>query len=203
MEKTWIDWIVELQSIAQIGLAYSKDVYDIERFERIREITAEMISKQSNLPLETVKNLFCNETGYQTPKMDTRAAVFQENKILLVKEHTTWSLPGGWIDINESVKSNTIKEVKEEAGLDVMPVKIIAIQDRNKHNKPQYVYGVCKVFVLCDIVSGAFKPNVETSESGFFALDDLPDLANAKNTIEQINMCFEAYYNNNWIVQFD
>jgi len=142
-------------------------------------------------------------TGYQTPKMDTRAAVFQDNKILLVKERDTWSLPGGWIDVNESVKSNTIKEVKEEAGLDVMPVKIIAVQDRNKHNKPQYAYGVCIVFVLCDLISGEFMPNTETSESGFFSLDDLPDLDNSKNTVEQIRMCFEAYRDNKWVAQFD
>ena len=113
MNKSWIDWIVELQAIAQTGLYYSKDIYDKERYERIREITAEMMSRISELPLETVKDLFCSETGYQTPKMDTRAAIFQDGKILLVKEKptNTWSLPGGWVDVNESVKSNTIKEV--------------------------------------------------------------------------------------------
>ena len=203
MEKTWIDWVVELQAIAQAGLHYSKDIYDKERFGRIREITAEIMSQQSNLPLEVVKDLFCNETGYQTPKMDTRAAIFQNDKILLVKEKGTWSLPGGWIDVNESVKSNTIKEVKEEAGLDVTPIKLIAVQDRNKHNKPQYAYGICKIFVLCDIISGEFQSNSETSESNFFNIDNLPELANEKNTVEQIYMCFNAYRDNNWTVQFD
>jgi hypothetical protein len=124
METKWIDWVVELQSIAQAGLHYSKDVFDKERFERIREITAEMMSKQSDLPIEVVKDLFCNESGYQTPKMDTRAAIFQDDKILLVREKDKWSLPGGWIDVNQSVKSNTAKEVKEEAGLDVIPVRL-------------------------------------------------------------------------------
>ncbi|MCL2217212.1 MAG: NUDIX hydrolase [Defluviitaleaceae bacterium] len=203
MEKTWIDWVVELQALAQAGLQYSKNIFDIERFERIRDITAEIMSKQSDLPLEVVKDLFCNETGYQTPKMDTRAAIFKNDKILLVKEQDTWALPGGWIDVNESVKSNTIKEVKEEAGLNVMPVKLIAVQDRNKHNKPQYAYGVCKIFVMCDIISGEFQPNTETSESSFFALDELPELASEKNTIEQICMCFDAYLDENWVAQFD
>ena len=106
---TWIDWIVELQAIAQTGLHYSKDVFDKERFERIREIAAEMMSAQSGLPLDIVKGLFCNEEGYQTPKLDTRAAIFWDGKILLVKEQGAWSLPGGWVDVNESVKSNTIK----------------------------------------------------------------------------------------------
>jgi len=205
MDKSWLDWVIELQAIAQAGLYYSKDVYDLERFERIREITAEMMSMKSGLSVEIVKNLFCNETGYQTPKMDTRAAVFQDGKILLVKEKATdtWSLPGGWLDVNESVKSNTIKEVREEAGLEVEAVKLIAVQDRDKHNKPKYAYGICKIFILCNIISGSFKSNSETSESGFFAVDNLPLLSEAKNTAEQINMCFEAYHDNNWVVPFD
>ena len=130
-------------------MTYSKDVFDIERFERIREIAAEMLSLQSEIPIEKVKNLFCNETGFQTPKLDTRAAIFKDDKILLVKEKNgTWSLPGGWVDINQSIKTNTEKEVKEEAGLNVKAIRIIAIQDRNLHNIPPYAYNVCKVFVV-------------------------------------------------------
>ena len=205
MNESWVNWIVELQAIAQTGLYYSKDKYDLEHFTRIREIAAEMMSKLSDVPVEAVKGLFCNEIGYQTPKLDTRAAIFQDGKILLVKEKSTntWSLPSGWVDVNESVKSNALKEVREEAGLEVEAVKLIAVQDRNKHNKPQYAYGICKIFVLCKIISGSFKPNIETSESGFFSMDEIPELANEKNTIEQIHMCFEAYRDDNWIVQFD
>lgn len=205
MDLKWADWAVELQSLAQAGLYYSKDVYDLERFERIREISAEMMSGLSDFPLETVKNLFCNESGYQTPKLDTRAAIFNDDKILLVKEKSanTWSLPGGWVDVNESARSNTIKEVKEEAGLDVAPVRLIAVQDRKKHNQPPYAYGICKIFVLCDIISGEFTENSETSQSGFFHGDDLPELSYEKNTVEQIRMCFEAYKDKNWVVQFD
>ena len=87
---------------------YTKDDFDRERFVRIREIAAEMVSMQSDLPLSKVKDLFCNETGFQTPKLDTRAAIFDEDRILLVREKNgTWSLPGGWVDVTESVKSNT------------------------------------------------------------------------------------------------
>jgi len=205
METKWIDWIVELQAIAQAQLYYSKDIYALENFKRIRDISSEMMGKISDLPVEIVKDLFCNETGYQTPKLDTRAAIFQDGKILLVKEKATntWSLPGGWVDVNESVKSNTIKEVKEEAGLDVEAIKLIAVQDRNKHNTPRYAYGICKIFVLCEIISGSFEENTETSESNFFSIDELPELANEKNTSEQIRMCFEAYHDDNWAAQFD
>lgn len=204
MNNKILDWAIELQSIAQGGLYYSKDKFDIERFERIREISAEMISLQSDIPLEKVKDLFCNEIGYQTPKLDTRAAIFKDNKILLVQENNgTWSLPGGWVDVDLSVKENTIKEVKEEAGLNVTADTIIAVQDREKHNLPVYAYKVCKVFVLCSLIDGEFKENIETIKSDYFSLDNLPLLATEKNNEEQIKMCFEAYRSSNWITLFD
>ncbi|WP_455614620.1 NUDIX hydrolase N-terminal domain-containing protein [Bacteroides congonensis] len=204
LQPQWLEWAKELQFLAQTGLTYSKDVFDIERFERIREISAEIISAQSELSLEKVKDLFCNETGFQTPKLDTRAAIFKEDKILLVKERNgTWSLPGGWVDVNQTVKSNTEKEVEEEAGLKVEATRIIAVQDRNMHNMPPYAYNVCKIFVLCEILSGHFQPNIETTESNYFRLEELPLLAEEKNNEEQIKMCFSAYHDKNWQVLFE
>ncbi|WP_394925058.1 NUDIX hydrolase N-terminal domain-containing protein [uncultured Robinsoniella sp.] len=203
-DTKWLDIAVELQFIAQAGLTYSKDHFDLERFERIREIAAEMVSQKSGLSMEKVKDLFCNETGFQTPKLDTRAAVFKDGKILLVKEKNgTWSLPGGWVDVNQSVKTNTIKEVKEEAGLDVVAVKLIAVQDRNQHNLPLYAYGICKIFMLCEAVGGAFRENIETVESGYFGLDELPLLAEEKNNREQVEMCFRALADDAWKVPVD
>lgn len=204
MEK-WLKWAIEIQSLAQAGLAYTNNVYDIERYERLREISAEMIAEKSNINLDKVKDLFCNEKGYQTPKIDTRAVIFKDNKILLTHENDgTWSLPGGWCDVLESVKSNTIKEVKEETGLDVEAIKVISIQDRNKHNKPIYAYGVCKVFVLCKVTGGKFVENIETTEIRYFSLDDIPsNLAEEKANKEQIEMCFNAYKDENWQTQFD
>lgn len=204
MEK-WLKWAIEIQSLAQAGLTYTNNVYDIERYERLREISAEMIAEKSNLSLDKVKNLFCNEKGYQTPKIDTRAVIFKDNKILLTHENNgTWSLPGGWCDVLESVGSNTKKEVKEETGLDVETVKIISIQDRNKHNKPIYAYGVCKVFVLCNVTGGEFTKNIETTEIKYFSLDKIPDnLAEEKTNREQIEMCFKAIKDENWQTQFD
>lgn len=207
MENTnqkWLDWAVELQSIAQSALYYCKDKYDIERFERIREISAEIISNQSEIPLQKAKDLFCCEVGYQTPKLDCRAAIFEDGKILLVKENDgRWSMPGGWVDVDLSVKENTIKEVKEEAGLDVTADMVIAVQDREKHNKPEYAYKICKVFVLCTVIGGHFEKNIETVESRYFSMDALPVLAEDKNTREQIAMCFEACNTKHWKTQFD
>ena len=192
------------KSLAQNGLAYTNNAYDIERYKRLRDISAEMLSMKTEFSLEKVKDLFCNETGYQTPKLDTRAAIFKDNKILLTHENDgKWSLPGGWVDVLESIKSNTVKEVKEETGLDVLAKKLIAVQDRNQHNKPVYAYGVCKVFVLCDVVGGQFEKNIETTEIAYFSLDELPELSEAKNNKEQIEMCFKANQDKDWEVQFD
>ncbi len=202
--EKWLQWAIELQSLAQAGLFYTKDEFDAERYERVREIAAEIISLKSDIPVEKVKDLFCNEIGYQTPKLDTRAAIFKEDKILLVKEKNgTWSLPGGWVDVNVSVKENTIKEVKEEAGLDVSADLVIAVQDREKHNLPIYAYKVCKIFVLCSVIGGSFEDNIETVESRYFALDELPALATEKNNAEQIKMCFDAYHSEHWDTWFD
>ena len=200
----WLEWVVELQALAQAGLHYGKDPFDRERYQRIREIAAEMAARQGDVPLEKVRDLFCCETGYQTPKLDTRAAVFQEGKILLVRENDgRWSLPGGWVDVNVSVGENTVKEVREEAGLEVTVDTVIAVQDREKHNRPVYAWKVCKVFVLCGLVGGAFAPNSETTESGYFPLEALPPLAEEKNTREQVAMCFRAFHDKNWKTLMD
>ena len=200
----WLDFAIELQSLAQAGLAYGKDPYDLERYQRIREIAAEMMSIKTGFGLEHVKSVFCNEKGYQTPKIDTRAAIIEQGKILLIEERNgSWALPGGWCDVNLSVRANTIKEVREETGLDVEAVRLIACQDRNKHNTPPYAYGICKVFVLCRKIGGVFAENLETISSRYFALDALPNLALEKNTPEQIKMCFEAEAAEQWETMFD
>jgi HAD superfamily hydrolase (TIGR01549 family) len=203
-EMPWLKWAMELQFISQAGSTYSENKFDRERFERLREIAVEMVSLKTNTPSEDIKNIFGKETGYQTPKLDTRAAIFQEGKILLVKENNgTWSLPGGWVDALESIKSNTIKEVKEEAGLDVIPTRLIALHDRNKHNYPIYFFGVCKALVLCEIIGGTFKSNKETVESAFWEMDQLPPLALEKNSEEEIKLCFDAYNAEIWNTIFD
>lgn len=202
--EKWLQWAVELQSIAQGGLYYGKDVFDRERYERIRRIAAEILAHQGEIPLPRVEELFCDETGYQTPKLDTRAAIFREEKILLVRERNgTWALPGGWVDAGLSVKENVEKEAREEAGLEVTAERVIAVHDRGKHNVKVHAHKIIAVYLLCSVQGGHFEPNSETSESGYFALDELPELALEKNTPEQIAMCFGAYHDKNWQTDFD
>lgn len=204
MDEQLLDWAIEIQALAQAGLTYTKDPFDQERFERLRTIATEMLSVQSPIPTPHLRQLFAEEVGYPTPKLDTRAAIFSDNKILLVQEKNgLWSLPGGWVDIDQSIKENTVKETFEETGLKVEPLRIIAVQDRNKHNLPRYAYSVCKIFVECHLISGHFVKNIETIQIDWFSLYSLPTLAEEKNTKKQIEMCFEAHDNNDWNALFD
>lgn len=205
MNDTWLDFAIRIQSIAQAGLHYGKDKYDKERYEELRQIAAGMLCARTDIPTDKVFGLFCSETGYQTPKIDTRAAVFVDGKILLVHENNgTWTLPGGWCDVNQSIASNTVKEVKEEAGCNVLPERLIAVQDWRKHNVTNYTYGIIKIFVLCKYESGGFEENIETTEAAFFGKNELPSpLATEKCTKEQILMCFEAFENPDMPTLFD
>ncbi len=204
MNDKIVQWAAALQSHAQAGLYYSKDPFDLERYRQIREIAAEMMAERTGLPAEKITSLFCGDVGYQTPKVDTRAAVFQDGRILLVRERNgAWALPGGWCEYNLSPAENAVKEVKEEAGLDVVVKMLIAVQDRDKHNEPPYAYGVTKVFYLCESLGGCFIENIETRESGYFAEDELPALAEEKCSAEQIQMCFRACQASTWTAQFD
>ena len=205
MNDKWLEFALRIQSIAQAGLEYGTDKFDRERYAELRKIAAEMIATKADVSPDKVYGLFCNETGYQTPKVDTRAAVFVNNKILLVHENNgTWALPGGWCDVDQSVATNTVKEVQEETGLAVTPIRLIAVQDWRKHNAVNYIYGVVKIFLMCRYDSGRFEENLETSEIGYFDRDTLPDnLAVEKCTREQIMMCFDAHDNPNWQVLFD
>ena len=197
MNDRLLDYAIRIQSIAQAGLQYGKDKYDRERYEELLEIAAEMLSEKTDISMEKVRDLFCNETGYQTPKIDTRAAVFIDGKILLVHENNgTWCLPGGWCDVDQSIASNTEKEVREEAGFTVKAERLIAVQDWRKHNVTNYVYGVIKCFVLCKYESGEFRENIETTGGGLFGRDEIPHaLAVEKASREQILMCFDALDN--------
>jgi ADP-ribose pyrophosphatase YjhB (NUDIX family) len=193
-EPKWLQYAKKLQALAQAGLEYSNDKYDLERFEEIRDISVEIMNNYTDIEKEKIEKLFAGEKGYQTPKIDVRAAVFKNNKILLVREKIDglWTLPGGWADIDLSLKENLIKEVKEEAGADVEAKRVIAILDRKRHNTPPNPYGIYKIFVECNFISMDFKENLETSEAAFFGEKNLPQLSTNRTTKEQIKMCFKS-----------
>ena len=152
----------------------------------------------------TTDDILGDETRVSVTYRHIAEVMKKGDKILLVQEKNgRWSLPGGWVDVNISVKENVIKEVKEEAGLDVTADMVIAVQDREKHNLPVYAYKVCKIFVLCSVIGGEFEENSETVQSDYFGIDELPQLSLEKNNEEQIKMCFDAYYSDNWKTYLD
>lgn len=202
----WKKWAQELQFLAQSSLAYSKDKFDRERSERIRDIACEMLSYKYDLPIEKIKMDFASEIGYQTPKVETRAAIIKDNKILLVKEQLDgkWALPGGYQDVNVSVRENVIKEASEEAGAVVQPLKVVAVLDYNRHHHVNFPLGMVKIFVLCEYINHSFNENTETLGAEFYSLDDLPELSLTRTTKKQLEMCFECYKNpENWDTIFD
>lgn len=205
MEPKWLEWAKQLQSIAQAGLTYSKDVYDIERFELIRNISVEILAKHTNIDQTSIKELFANETGYATPKVDIRAVVFREGKILMVRETNDgdWSLPGGWGDIGLTPSEVAVKEVKEESGFDVKPIKLIAVLDKKCHPHPPSPYHVYKIFIQCEIIGGQSKESIETDAVEFFAENGLPKLSIARNTESQIHLAFKHLHNPDEPVYFD
>ena len=199
-----LSWAAELQSLAQAGLFYSKDKFDLERFQRIRDIAAEIVADKCDTTSAKIKDLFCCESGYQTPKIDTRAAIIKDNKILLVRESDgRWVLPGGWCEFNLSPAENTVKEAKEESGLDVTVDKLVAVHDVWKHNRRQFIFDVAKMFFLCTAIGGEFHNNIETTESKYFDENNLPELAVEKCTAEQIKLCFKANRAEIWETVFD
>ena len=194
MNNKWLQWATELQSIAQSGLAFCENDYDRDRYERIRDITVDILHEYTGIEHKKVRDLFASEEGYQTPKVDIRAVVFRDEKILLIKEKVdgAWAMPGGWADVNTSVSESAIRECMEEAGAVVKPKRIIAIHQASKHNNPLYPFTIYKIFVECELIDYNFKDNTETLDSGFFAIDSIPVLSTDRTSKSQIEICFEA-----------
>ncbi len=197
MEIKWLGWAKQIQAIAQIGLTYTKDIYDIERYENLRQLSIDILSNYATVGDEKIKLTFASETGYATPKVDIRAVVFKQNKVLLVREKIdgAWALPGGWADIGLSPSEVVVKEVKEESGYTVVTVRLLAVLDKKFHNHPPEPYHVYKFFIQCEIVGGNAQSGIETSAVDFFEESKLPELSTERNTLEQIKLMFEFQRN--------
>jgi len=194
MEPKWLKWAAQLQSIAQAGLTFGADTYDLDRYEKIRTIAVDIVHEYTDVDNSKIRDLFASETGYQTPKVDIRASVIVDDRILLVREKIdgAWSMPGGWADVDTSVSESAVRECFEEAGAVVKPKRIIAIQVADRHNVGIVPYTIYKIFVECDLVEKSFAENTETLEADFFDLEHLPELSLPRTTIPQIEMCFNA-----------
>jgi ADP-ribose pyrophosphatase YjhB (NUDIX family) len=194
MEPRWLDWVKALQSIAQNGLAYSTNEFDIGRFEQVRQIAAEIASAYTGVPDDRLEGLFAGEAGYATPKVDVRGAVFRDDAILLVRENLDagrWTLPGGWADVGDSPAQAVEREIREESGFEAKAVKLAALYDRDKRGHPLFYFSIYKLFFLCELTGGAAATSIETSEVAFFHEHEIPELSIARVTPQEIAMLFE------------
>lgn len=177
----WLKIARELHAIAQSGLTYCKNEFDLERYHRLQEMSAEIITQQSTLSREAVDESFAMQPGYITPKVDVRAAVIRDGKILLVKEFSDgrWSLPGGWADVGDTPSQAIIREVKEESGFDVKIENLVGVYDANRVPDPKMMpfYHAYKLVFLCSITGGEAQTSHETPAVNFFAPDNLPPLS--------------------------
>lgn len=205
-EPRWLTLSRELQAIAQAGLAYSRDPFDLQRFTRLLDMAAEMAALQSTLPHERILDLFKAETGYPTPKGDVRGGVFRAGKILLVRERQDgrWSLPGGWADVNQTPTECVEREILEESGYHARATKLAAVWDARKRNAHvRHHCTIYKLFFLCELLGGKAAPSIETEAADFFAIQALPALSLGRTTHWQIRRMFEHLHRPGRPTDFD
>jgi len=195
MQPKWLLWARELQATAQSGLTYAENPYDRARYADMQALAARIMAEGSGADLSVIEGLFAQQSGYMTPKVDVRGAIFREHSVLLVSETSDggrWTMPGGWADVNTSPMENVVREVREEAGYVVEVRKLAAVWDRDKYGHPQpHPFHIYKMFFLCDIVGQCEKSALETGEPRFFPLDALPVLSEPRTLASQIHRMYE------------
>lgn len=208
MSLKWLEWAQKLQAIAQNGLTYTENPFDIDRYQQIQQVAAEMMATYAEAEPAYILDLFNQENGYATPKLDVRAGVFQNDKILLVRERLDegrWTLPGGWVDVGEPPSRAVVREVFEESGYETRVVKLAAVYDRNhpRHGHPPMPHHVYKLFFLCELIGGTPQESYETGEASFFGKDEIPELSISRVVPSQIIRLFEHYDHPEWQTEFD
>ncbi|MBM3632001.1 MAG: NUDIX hydrolase [Alphaproteobacteria bacterium] len=206
--RLMIKEVTELQALAQSGLAYCADEFDIKRYQRILEISAVLLALKSEHSYKDIIEWIESDTGYCTPKVDTRGAIFKQEQILLVQEKSNglWSLPGGWADVNLSPSENIIKEIREETGLHCTVSKLVGVFDKRKNNPEEIKWPhVYKLFFLCEIKSSQKDPfdYNEISDFCFFDLTQIPPLSIGRTNRQQIELCFKHLKNPGLTAEFD
>jgi ADP-ribose pyrophosphatase YjhB (NUDIX family) len=193
-EPLWLTISRELQAISQAGITFSKDSFDQQRYQRVRELASMMMAEGSGTNPEKVLDLFHQEVGYPTPKVDVRGAAFVDGRILMVREagDGRWTLPGGWADVNQSAAECVVREIAEESGFESRVLKLAAVWDYSKQgHRPRHPASIYKIFFICELTGGEPRPSVETTEVAFFARQSLPELSGGRITHVQIQKMFE------------
>ena len=192
IEPEWLVMGRELRAIAQIGLTFTKDPFDRQRFERIREISASLMARGTDADTAKIVDLFRQDAGYATPKVDVRGAAFQDGSLLLVREISDgrWTLPGGWADVNQTPAECVVRELNEESGFESRVTKLAAVHDYRSRNAPHHIDSIYKLFFICELTGESPRTSDETSDVAFFRRNDLPPLSLGRTTPGQIELMF-------------
>lgn len=195
-EPQWLLWAREIQALSQTGLAFSQSVYDTQRFTRLMEIAAEIITRHTSLEKAPLLETLLAQPGYATPKVDIRGAVISDDKVLLVQEKSDglWCLPGGWADIGEGPSHAVAREVHEESGFMVRPVKVIGVYDANRSGRPLELFHAVKIIFMCEITGGEATPSIETGDVQFFDFMELPPLSSNRTNEDHLVEVLAHYH---------
>src|SRR5580704_12349790 len=193
-EPQWLKIAREVRALAQTGLAFSADGFDQQRYERLRELAAQLMAQGSAAEHESIIELLRQEKGYATPKVDVRGAAFQDGRVLMVREISDgkWTLPGGWADVNQTAGECVVREIREESGFEARILKLAAVHDYQRSNRPpRHIDSIYKLFFICEITGGSARASDETSEVAFFPRGELPPLSSGRSTAAQIDRMFQ------------
>jgi ADP-ribose pyrophosphatase YjhB (NUDIX family) len=202
-----LEWARKVQAIAQNGLMFTRDPFDRERYEQLQQLVASILASELELPLERVKAFWSADDGYATPKVDVRGGVFDQNKVLMVRERSDgkWTLPGGWVDVNDAPSYAVEREIREESGFLTKAVKLAALFDKNNpaHGHPPGITHIYKLLFLCEITGGTATTSSETDAVDFFPVDSLPPLSTGRTTSSEIERLYQHHLNRSLPTDFD
>jgi ADP-ribose pyrophosphatase YjhB (NUDIX family) len=198
-------WARKVQAVAQTGLAFTHDPYDRERYTQLQELVAAILAKELDIPVNRAKSLWDQDDGYATPKVDVRGAVFDGDKVLLVRERSDgkWTFPGGWVDVNDAPSEAVVREIFEESGYHAKAIKLAALVDKNRHPHPPSVHHIYKLFFLCELTGGTATISNETDAVEFFPVNALPELSTGRTLASQIARMYEHQLNRDLPTDFD
>lgn len=202
---TLLEWVRKLQAIAQNGLAFTQDPFDRERYVQLQELAATVLRTELNVPLTTAREFWQGEYGYATPKVDVRGAVFDGDRVLLVRERSDgrWTLPGGWVDVNDSPSHAVAREIREESGYEARAVKLAALVDKNRHPHPPALHHIYKLLFLCELLGGKAQASAETDAVDFFPVSTLPELSPGRILKSQIERLYQHQLERSLPTDFD
>jgi len=203
--RNLLEWARKVQAIAQTGLAFTRDPFDRERYTQLTELVATLLARELEIPIVAARELWAGEHGYATPKVDVRGGLFMEERVLLVRERTDgrWTLPGGWVDVNDAPSEAVAREVLEESGYRARPLKLAALLDKNRHPHPPGVHHIYKLFFVCELLGGGPAAGSETDAAEFFPVHALPPLSTGRVLASQIERLYQHWLDPSLPTDFD